>query len=697
MSIRWKMILIVLAPIAIAVAIVSVAVSVEMKETARTMTLRSAGESLTQISQYVEEIINQARFTSDFVANMQEVKDGQGKFTRYFELDKPSKPAAMATEPEEILMYRICNDLVKSHPAFAYVYFGFEDGGSTQNGVEVINNDYDPRKRPWYVKGKQAEAKTTVLPAYITTMGVPNIAVITKVEDNAGKFAGVSAVDISLGGLTKLIQDIRIGETGYVMLIQGDGTVLSDPRHEGNNFKKLGELKEKAYQELAKAESGILENLEIGTDTFVATIYTSEKTGWKLVALINESEIRNAAKDTIRNIVLMGVAVILVFGVLGGIFATVGIVRPIKLLVCMTRSIAAGKYDELPDESRFTSELRLLYLDMKSMVGELVKTISFADEKTREAEDQAQQAKSALAQAEEAKHQAESAKREGMTHAAEELEDVVEQITFASTRLSEQINSSLKGSEEQRSRAGENATAMEQMSATVFEVAKNASDSAENAEQATKEALAGSKIVERVVDSVNHLKVEADKLGTEMQELGNQAVSIGNVLNVITDIADQTNLLALNAAIEAARAGEAGRGFAVVADEVRKLAEKTMSATKEVEGAILSIQDSSKASITSMEQTARVVQETTGLTDEAGAALRNILNLVDSVADQVRSIASAAEEQSAASEEINRGTTEINNIADRSAQGMEESSRIMDELSRLSDKLNAVIAELKSA
>jgi len=197
-------------------------------------------------------------------------------------------------------------------------------------------------------------------------------------------------------------------------------------------------------------------------------------------------------------------------------------------------------------------------------------------------------------------------------------------------------------------------------------------------------------------ESVQRLKEEATKLSTEMSQLDKEAEAIGNIMNVITDIADQTNLLALNAAIEAARAGEAGRGFAVVADEVRKLAEKTMAATLEVGDAIRSIQNLSRTSMDSMSQTVQVVDSTTELTANAGQALKSILNGIEAAAEQVRSIATAAEQQSATSEEINRSTTEINRIADNTYTAMERSNTAMNQLSNLTGQLNRLIEDLKT-
>jgi len=274
--------------------------------------------SLVLTQRYVNEILNQAKYTSAFVANLPEVKGAMGKWTRYFELDAPAKPGAPATDPTEILVNRLANDLMRAHPDFAYVYLGFEDGGYTQDGEEIIQPDYDPRKRPWYTESKASDTDTTLLSAYITTMGVPNIGVTTKIYDEAGRFIGVSAVDISLGGLTKIIQDIRIGDTGHVMLIQGDGTILSDPRFPDNNFKNIEELKQSAYQSIKATQNGQLRNLDIEGTSYAATVVTSEETGWKLVAFNEEAEIAAASDTAIFNVVLIGVVVTLVFGILGG-------------------------------------------------------------------------------------------------------------------------------------------------------------------------------------------------------------------------------------------------------------------------------------------------------------------------------------------------------------------------------------------
>jgi len=279
---------------------------------------------------------------------------------------------------------------------------------------------------------------------------------------------------------------------------------------------------------------------------------------------------------------------------------------------------------------------------------------------------------------------------------ASEAGDISERLSSAAEELSAQVEESSKGAELQRERASETATAMEQMNATVMEVAQNATNAAENADSAREKARQGAEVVQDVVRAITGVRSQTDRLKDNMAGLGTQVEDIGRIMNVITDIADQTNLLALNAAIEAARAGEAGRGFAVVADEVRKLAEKTMTATKEVGQAITAIQDGAKTSITETEGAAKAVAESADMANTSGMALEEILHLVEGTADQVRAIATASEEQSAATEQINRAAEEINTISTETSDSMAQSSQAIMELADLARRLQELIERMQA-
>ncbi len=295
----------------------------------------------------------------------------------------------------------------------------------------------------------------------------------------------------------------------------------------------------------------------------------------------------------------------------------------------------------------------------------------------------------------EAKTKAERAKAEGMIEAAAQLEKVVEIVSSASEQLSAQIEQSSRGAEVQSQRVGETATAMEEMNATVLEVARSASLAADTSEQAKHEAKDGSLVVGRVVSGIGQVQAQALQLKTDMSILGKQADGIGQVMNVISDIADQTNLLALNAAIEAARAGEAGRGFAVVADEVRKLAEKTMTATKQVGDSIRGIQQGARTNIENVDQAVTLIQAATGQAKQSGEALNKIVTLVDQTADQVRSIATASEEQSATSEEINRSIEDVSRVSSETSSAMTQSAQAVGELASQASGLRGLIEKMK--
>ncbi len=283
-----------------------------------------------------------------------------------------------------------------------------------------------------------------------------------------------------------------------------------------------------------------------------------------------------------------------------------------------------------------------------------------------------------------------------ITEAAVSAQDIAGHVSTYSEALAEQVGQASQGASLQHDRMAETATAMTEMNATVMEVARSAAEAAAMAGEARAKAQDGAGVVEKVVESIVMVDNHAAALKEGMAHLGKQADGIGQIISVINDIADQTNLLALNAAIEAARAGEAGRGFAVVADEVRKLAEKTMQATREVGDVITGIQKGTYENIQSVERAADAIDSVTSLARQAGESLAAIVTLVDNTAGQVHSIAAASEEQSLASNEINVAVEEVNRISNETSTAMNAASEAVEDLAKQAGTLFELIERLQA-
>ena len=337
-----------------------------------------------------------------------------------------------------------------------------------------------------------------------------------------------------------------------------------------------------------------------------------------------------------------------------------------------------------------------VYAEILVMVERLRKNIENAHKESERAQEESRRAQEAMRQADESSREAQ-ARRDGMLKAAVRLEEVAGIVSAASTELASQIELSEQGAAEQAARVTETATAMEEMNSTVLEVARNAGAASEVSSSTRERAEQGAQAVQELVSGIRDVQGASLALRTDMGKLAENAQAISRIMAVISDIADQTNLLALNAAIEAARAGEAGRGFAVVADEVRKLAEKTMASTTDVGNAIKAIQSSAAKSMEQVDLTANNIGKVTELAIHSGEALHEIVSMADNTADQVRGIAAASEQQSASSEEINRSIAEVNSIAGETAAAMREAAQAVSDLAHQASVLSGLIDDMKRA
>ncbi len=516
-----------------------------------------------------------------------------------------------------------------------------------------------------------------------------------------GRTVGIIAVGIRNVAVSAMtMEKIKVGAKGHSYAYGYNGRIVlhHQPNRIGQDISATP-----LFAAMKKTPTG---RMEIKDDTGAAKIVywkSMPKEAWYLVLELDADEVLGPTHGFLRNMMCMGAGFGLIVGLIIFVMAR-GISGLVGGFSRITAAVAGGRLEESPEERTLLDkatmrkdEFQVMGQGMRTMMASLAKLIQESEEKTQAAEEATRKAEDATREAEKAAKRAEAAKSEGMHAAAEQLEGMVSAISAASSELSAQIEQSDRSAVESSQRLSEAATAMNEMNATVQEVARNASSAATVSAETRNNAEEGQKILSNAMASINQVQKVSMELKEDMSTLHGHTQNISQIMNVISDIADQTNLLALNAAIEAARAGEAGRGFAVVADEVRKLAEKTMASTNDVSQAITAIQSSAQQSVDRMEEALGNVEQATNLAQQSGEALQQIVRNVEDTADQVRAIATASEEQSAASEEINQSITTVNEMSSQTTQAMNEASKAIADLAQQTDRLSALIGDMKRA
>ncbi len=408
----------------------------------------------------------------------------------------------------------------------------------------------------------------------------------------------------------------------------------------------------------------VLQQYRKDVQNYAAQVHTSLETldqmavsGVSLEALSqklidSQSQARDSEAQSARQLLVISTLLALALGILAAWVITAQIVHPLLETLKAAERIAAGDLShDIKTERR--DELGQLQRSMQGMTVSLRELIG------------------------------------GISKGVTQIASAAEELSAVTEQTSAGVNS-------QRVETDQVATAMNEMTATVQEVSRNAEEASNAAAAADKEARAGEKVIGEAIDQIELLAVEVDNSNKAMNHLKEESEKIGGVLDVIKAVAQQTNLLALNAAIEAARAGEAGRGFAVVADEVRSLAQRTQKSTEEIEGLITSLQSGTQEVSTVMESSRVLTDSSVELTRRAVTSLESITRTVSTIQSMNQQIAAAAEQQSAVAEEINRSVLNVRDISEQTAGASEETAASSVELARLGNELQVMVSHFRT-
>ncbi|WP_411683148.1 methyl-accepting chemotaxis protein [Clostridium thailandense] len=625
--------------------------------------MNAVNKELAQVNTGIENYISLIKENSSMLSRSPLIQGVNSRITSYIDKSDPSgevKMTPLQNNPFEAEVYNNFAYFKDSHPEIEDVALGVaENGGYVQYPSISLKNGYDARTRQWYKLALTSPDKPILSDAYITSNGSVALTSLSVIKDLNKAIKGVLAVDINLDALTDMIKNVKIGKNGYIILVDKNGTILADPKDKSLVSKNIKSLNISKLNNSYNSNTSFEMKMSDGKNYSISVAKPSGSNSgldWSYICFVETSEFMSSA-NSIGHIAFAFVLVFALLSILITIFVSKKIANPISNITEHIQSMGKGD---------FSKDLDLKYMQLNDEVGDIAESTYKMQLSLREMFFKVKEHSLAIEEK------------------AESLYNSAETVDSSSGEISNAVQEVAKGTGEQSQQLVDITNILVDFGDSIQKITKTLIEIREKSKSINDMASASDDNMRGLIKLVENVGGTFEEFENKLRVLGENVNKINDIINLINSIAEQTNLLALNAAIEAARAGEAGKGFAVVADEIRNLSEQSKSSADDIAQLLSNISKDTRiilkdsdAMNSELSNQLTAINETVGCFKGIVSEIENILPEIDGVSSDAEKInihkdkilasventTAIAEETSASSEEIAASSEEMGEVA----------------------------------